>query len=82
MYPLALRRSAPTTHFVFAIVVALAAANAQRRGGLGAHRVDSLEAGIIVFLSGALIFVVGNHNLGAAREWVSDRHVCWAKGSV
>lgn len=78
-YPPALCGTAPTTHLVFAIVMALAAANAQRRRGFGAHRVDSLEARMVVFRQRAIILVVGNHNLGAAGEWVSDRHGCRAK---
>lgn len=75
MYRLVLYRIAPTTHLVFANVMALAAANAHGRRGFGAHRVHSLEPRMVVLLPGALIFVVaGDDNLGATGEWVSDWH--------
>jgi hypothetical protein len=60
-----------TTHFVFAIVLALCAADAEGRRGLGADSVDTLEAWGTFLIFGMRVLIVGH---GAAGKWVSDRH--------
>lgn len=64
-----------TTHLVLASVMALVAADGQRRGRLGADRVDAFKAGLAMLL-GMLVFVVaGNGHAWAAGKRIADRHL-------
>ena len=66
---------AHTTHLVFAVVLALVAANTKDRGGLGADGVDALEArGGRDVAIGVEVLVDGHGGAGAASERVPDRH--------
>lgn len=67
-----------TAHLVLARILAPPAADAQRRRGLGSHRVDALEARMRNVCcgrrSGSHILVLWADDAGPACEWVADRH--------
>lgn len=75
------RGASRTTHLVFAIVLALGAADAEGGRGLGADGIDALESrrgdavGVAVDVVGGMeVFVVGGDGARAAREGIADGH--------
>ena len=68
-----------TTHLVFAGIMALVAANAQRRRCLGSDCIHALKARLLVLLGARILVIVGACRARAAGKGIADRHWCLSR---